>query len=118
MDDDLGVGTLSALWQQTHGKHGQTAQGTQRYRCRNEACAPSTFLKEYVNQACIPGVKERIVEMALNGSGLRDTSRVLGVSPVTVIETLKKRTRIEVCQYKVLGNDGKAATNACGSDTL
>ena len=72
-------------------KHGQTAQGTQRYRCRNEACSHRTFLEEYVNQACIPGMKARIVEMALNGSGIRDTSRVLGVSPVTVIETLKKK---------------------------
>ena len=73
------------------GKHGQTTQGTQRYRCRNEACSHRTFLEAYINQACIPGVKEQIVEMAMNGSGICDTSRVLGVSPVTVIETLKKK---------------------------
>lgn len=31
-----------------------------------------------------------MVEMALNGSGIRDTARVLGVSPTTVMTTLKK----------------------------
>ena len=72
-------------------KHGQNKQGVQRYRCRNTACQRSTFLQEYTNQACRPGMKERIVDMALNGSGIRDTARVLGVSPVTVIETLKKK---------------------------
>lgn len=35
-------------------------------------------------------VSERIVTMALNGSGVRDTSRVLGVSTTTVIAHLKK----------------------------
>jgi len=29
-------------------------------------------------------------DMALNGSGIRDTARVLGVSPTTVLTTLKK----------------------------
>jgi transposase-like protein len=32
-----------------------------------------------------------IVEMALNASGIRDTARVLHVSPTTVIKELKKR---------------------------
>jgi transposase-like protein len=31
--------------------------------------------------------------MALNGSGIRDTARVLGVSPTTVISTLEKKRR-------------------------
>jgi transposase-like protein len=31
--------------------------------------------------------------MALNGSGIRDTARVLGVSPMTVMSTLKKKRR-------------------------
>jgi transposase-like protein len=34
-----------------------------------------------------------MVDMALNGSGIRDTARVLGVSPTTVISTLKKKRR-------------------------
>ena len=36
-------------------------------------------------------VKEQIVDMALNGSGIRDTARVLYISTSTVIKELKKR---------------------------
>ncbi|NMF59602.1 hypothetical protein HC246_16650 [Pseudanabaena yagii GIHE-NHR1] len=32
--------------------------------------------------------------MAINGSGIRDTSRVLGISPTTVINELKKSRKI------------------------
>ena len=39
----------------------------------------------------IPPIKEQIVDMAMNASGIRDTSRVLHVSPTTVIKELKKR---------------------------
>jgi insertion element IS1 protein InsB len=35
-------------------------------------------------------VKQQICDMAMNGSGIRDTARVLGVSQTTVIDTLKK----------------------------
>jgi len=45
---------------------------------------------EYRYQACAPGVKDKIVEMAVNASGIRDTARVLGISKNTVISTLKK----------------------------
>jgi transposase-like protein len=37
-------------------------------------------------------IKEQIVEMAMNASGVRDTARVLKISPTTVIKELKKRT--------------------------
>jgi len=36
-------------------------------------------------------VKEQIVDMALNGSGIRDTSRVLGIGKNTVLSTLKEQ---------------------------
>ena len=72
-------------------KHGQNKQGVQRYRCQNTACGRSTFLLDDTNKACRPGMKERIVDMVLNGSGIRDTARALGISPVTVIETIKKK---------------------------
>jgi IS1 family transposase len=38
----------------------------------------------------LPEVKQQVVDMALNGSGIRDTARVLKISPSTVIKTLKK----------------------------
>jgi transposase-like protein len=35
--------------------------------------------------------KKKIIDMAMNGSGIRDTARVLEISPTTVINALKKR---------------------------
>jgi len=37
------------------------------------------------------GVKFRVLEMVINGSGVRDISRVLHISADVVIDTLKKR---------------------------
>jgi transposase-like protein len=39
----------------------------------------------------LPEVKQQILEMTLNGSGIRDIARVLHISPTTVIDELKKR---------------------------
>jgi transposase-like protein len=39
----------------------------------------------------LPEVKQQIVAMAMNASGIRDTARVLHVSPTTVLKELKKR---------------------------
>ena len=72
-------------------KHGITAQGKQRYRCTHPSCPHQTFLVEYSHQGRVPEVKQQILEMTLNGSGIRDIARVLHISPTTVIEELKKR---------------------------
>jgi len=45
----------------------------------------------YRYKAYNPGIKEQIVEMAINGSGIRDTARVLKINKNTVISTLKKK---------------------------
>ena len=74
-------------------RYGTQRNGVQRYRCNNTACPRHIFLLQYQNQGRLPAVKQRIVDMALNGSGIRDTARVLGVSPTTVIETIKKKNR-------------------------
>jgi transposase-like protein len=71
-------------------KHGQSAAGKQRYKCRNPECRRSTFIHHYSYRGYLPEVKQQITEMALNGSGIRDTARVLSISPTTVIEELKK----------------------------
>ena len=39
-------------------------------------------------------IKQQIVDMAMNASGIRDTARVLHVSPTTVIKELKKKGRV------------------------
>jgi len=72
-------------------RHGKTRQGKQRYRCRETLCAGRTFLLEYAYPGQSPEVKRQIVDMAMNASGIRDTSRVLRVSTNTVMKELKKR---------------------------
>jgi insertion element IS1 protein InsB len=72
-------------------KYGKTPDGKQRFHCQNPSCHRRTFLMEYTHRGFLQAVKQQIVDMALNGSGIRDTARVLGISPTTVIDTLKKR---------------------------
>jgi len=72
-------------------RHGTTPEGKQRYRCRAWPDRGRTFLLEYTYAGQSPEVKQQIVEMAMNASGIRDTARVLHVSPTTVIKELKKR---------------------------
>ena len=71
-------------------QYGRQANGEQRYRCNNLSCGRRIFLLQYHNRGRLPEVKQQIVDMALNGSGIRDTARVLRVSPTTVMTTLKK----------------------------
>ncbi|NJN48322.1 MAG: hypothetical protein HC808_19650 [Candidatus Competibacteraceae bacterium] len=48
------------------------------------------FMLNYHHRAYQPEVKQQIINMALNGRGVRDTGRVLGISKDTVVSTLKK----------------------------
>ena len=73
-------------------RHGQTRQGKQRYRCREQRCAGHTFLLDESYRGQSPAVKEQIVDMAMHTSGMRDTARVLHVSTNTVMTELKKGT--------------------------
>jgi transposase-like protein len=74
-------------------KYGKTQAGTQRYRCFNKDCDKTTFILDYANNGCRPGIDEKIIEMAANASGIRDTARVLKVSKQKVSDTLKKQRR-------------------------
>jgi transposase-like protein len=51
---------------------------------------------EYSYAGQSPEVKQQIVDMALNASGIRDTARVLHISPNTVLAELKKRHLISI----------------------
>jgi len=73
-------------------RHGKSLEGKQRYRCRE--CREGrgrTFLLDYSYAGQSPEVKQQMVDMAMNASGIRDTARVLHVSPTTVISELKKK---------------------------
>ena len=71
-------------------KRGKTRRGTQRYLCQNMACAKGSFLLDYRNRGRLPEVKQQIIDMSLNASGVRDTARSLHISPTTVLSELKK----------------------------
>ena len=73
------------------GKHGKTTNGKQRFICKESDCQEKTFIGEYSHKGRLPETKHKIIEMAVNGSGVRDTARVLKISTATVIKELKKR---------------------------
>jgi transposase-like protein len=75
-------------------KHEPLWGGKERYRCRNTRCKRCTFILNYTYKGYLPEVKEKIAEMAMNGSGIRDTARVLRISPSTVISELKKKSLV------------------------
>ena len=72
-------------------KRGKTARGTQRYLCQNTLCVRGSFLLDYCNRGCLPEVKQTIIDMSLNASGVRDTARSLHICPNTVLRELKKK---------------------------
>ena len=79
-------------------KRGKTENNKQRYLCQQPSCSAKTFILDYTYQGYLPEVKNKIIDMALNGSGIRDTARVLEISPTTVISELKKK---ELCLESV-----------------
>lgn len=67
-------------------RHGQNQKGHDRFRCRE---CHRVFQLTYTYEARKPGVKEQVIEMVFNGSGVRDTARVLKIGINTVLRTLK-----------------------------
>ncbi|WP_116964386.1 IS1 family transposase [Fastidiosibacter lacustris] len=68
--------------------------GTQRYPC--QGCR-KYFQLEYKALGRLPKIKEKIIDMCSNGSGIRDIARVLKASTKTVINTIKKAFRLLKC---------------------
>ena len=60
---------------------------------RSVLAAP--YIQQYAYWGYLLEVKQQIADMAVNGSGIRDTARVLRISPTTVIETLKKSPKLK-----------------------
>lgn len=73
----------------------KSKQGHQRCRCGSRR---KTFQLSYEYEACKTGVKERILEMSINGSGVLDTVRVLGWAKAQCFGRLKKSGRTEIYQ--------------------
>jgi transposase-like protein len=73
-------------------KNGKCTNGTQRYFCK---LCKKQFRLAYCYNAYKPGVKEKIIELTLNSSGVRDIGRVLSISKDTVTSVLKKNVKNE-----------------------
>ena len=71
-------------------KAGKQSNGAQRYRCQNGQCDRRIFLLQYQDRGRVLEIRRQVIDMAINGSGIRDTARVLRISPTTVIAVLKK----------------------------
>ncbi len=83
-------------------KAGKQANGAQRYRCQNGQCERRIFLLRYQDRGRrAPEIRRQVVDLALNGSGIRDTARVLRISPTTVLAVLKKSPRAATRQPRV-----------------
>jgi transposase-like protein len=97
-------------------KYGKTSTGKARFRCQQTPQCGRTFLRSYAYPGCLPTVKQQIVEMTLNGSGIRDITRVLHVGPNTVLKELKKSERPLPGQHQRSGrvlpgrNHGRSAS--------
>ncbi|KAA6330458.1 hypothetical protein EZS27_020840 [termite gut metagenome] len=68
-------------------KNGKSCTGEQRWRCKE--------CKKYFQLSCRhnarkQGIRDKIIEMILNGSGVGDIGRVLKISKDTVVALLKK----------------------------
>ena len=83
-------------------RNGKSNEGKQRYLCRHTDCRRRSFIRDYSYRGYLPAIKQQIVDMAVNGSGIRDTARVLKVSPTTVIEELKKTSTVAACEQKAI----------------
>jgi insertion element IS1 protein InsB len=82
-------------------KAGKQANGAQRYQCQNGRCERRIFLLQYQDRGRALEIRRQVVDMAINGSGIRDTARVLRISPTTVIAVLKKSRRPSTRQSRV-----------------
>ncbi len=87
-------------------KHGKASNGKQRFLCQDPTCPCQTFIQNYSEKGRLPDVKQQIIDMALNGSGVRDTARVLGISTATVIKELKKRIGVALGKHAIFGGSG------------
>ena len=71
-------------------KNGHSENGTQRWHCKS---CKKYFQYNYRYNARKPGIKEKIPELILNSSGVRDISRILQINKNTVISELKKNCK-------------------------
>ena len=73
-------------------KNGKDLSGTQCWQCKG---CKKYFRLSYKYNACQQGIKQKIIKLTLNSSGVRDIGRVLRINKNTVISVLKKNFQNE-----------------------
>ncbi len=71
--------------------HGHNKTGKQVYHCKNQECSHKYFVEEYTYKGYDPEVRKQVLKMAVDCTGTRATSRILGISKDTVTSILKKQ---------------------------
>jgi len=71
-------------------KNGHSKTHKQVYNCNNPQCTRQNFIEQYTHKAYAPGVREQVLKMVADGTGIRATGRILGISKDTVTAILKK----------------------------
>jgi len=56
-------------------RNGKSRKDVQRYVCNAKECNGKSFMLEYKNNGCKPGIEKQIIDMTSNASGIRDISR-------------------------------------------
>ncbi len=72
-------------------KNGHNKTGKQVYNCKNPECKHHNFVEGYTYKAYEPEVRKQVLKMAVDCTGTRATSRILGISKDTVTAILKKQ---------------------------
>ncbi|WP_420286699.1 IS1 family transposase [Enterobacter sp. BNK-9] len=83
-------------------RHGHSTSQHERFRCRS---CKRVFQLTYTYEARKPGVKDKIVDMAHNVAGVRDTARTLKVGINTVIRGFKKLSPCRITSSPVAHAD-------------
>ncbi len=86
-------------------KHGKSSENKQRCLCQNSECLRRTFILDHTYSGRTRKVKQQIVEMSLNSSGIRDIARVLEVGvPIVMRELKTKKPYLKSVNQKALEN--------------
>ena len=70
-------------------KNGKNAKGEQRYICKDDSCDGKSFKLDYIYNGWMPGIGEKILNVRMDDTAIRDIANELGVSKQKVQETLK-----------------------------
>ncbi len=71
--------------------HGHNKTGKRLYQCKNPECAHKYFVEEYTYKAYKPEVRKEVIKMAVDCTGTRAASKILGISKDTVTAILKQQ---------------------------